>query len=55
MIPICNQIDFNEIEKINLNWILTGEGEMFASEGNAHYEEIGRLAEELVKEIIEKP
>lgn len=46
-------------KEINLHWLLTGEGEMMLSDvkdggGNARYEEIGRLAEELVKKIMEK-
>lgn len=44
---------------VNLHWLLTGEGEMLLKDsreggGNSRYEEIGRLAEELVKRIMEK-
>ena len=48
-----------ENKGINMNWLLTGEGGMMlkdveAGVGNQHYEEIGRLAEALIKKVMER-
>ena len=57
------EILFRKVEHLgmNLHWLLTGEGEMMlkdaqgggGSGSGSRYEQIGKLAEELVKKIIE--
>lgn len=54
------ELIFGKVEPlgVNLHWLLTGEGEMLLKDvkegGNSRYEEIGRLAEELVRKIMER-